>query len=452
MISFAAAAFAAVAVAAGCAATPGIRAAESGDFAALRAEIGAGEKAGTLSLGDARAMARAIASRELSVALPEAAFARVREVRACALDVDDALRQRMKTPDAAGAEAALARLESGQLDGDDARKFIASADDRWRAVGARALTRLEDGAARLRALVDASPFVRRSAVRAAVAAKDPKDIDAVNDAARLDPEPMVRTEAVRTMALVATGVDVATRLRDLWAGADDAIREDIAGAWAMPAVFPRGGRDALRVVLASEQGPGVLAAAGAVMRAVQAGQSHDSELETLARADLARAIDASSPRNRLHAIAVAPLGKTANEETSSASSVMAALRRASHDDDKDVRIAALARMVEPSSDPERSADRAEATRQLEALAGQTENAMLASRARLALAHAGDARIQAWVEADLAAPDPEMRLAAVDALAALGRASRGAPLLADADSSVRTRAACALPIAARVAAR
>ena len=79
----------------------------------------------------------------------------------------------------------------------------------------------------------------------------------------------------------------------------------------------------------------------------------------------------------------------------------------------------------------------------------TGAARLASRARQLLASARDVRVQAWIEEDLGSDDGAVRLAAVGALVALGRASRGAPVLADADPGVRTRGACALILAARL---
>jgi hypothetical protein len=85
-------------------------------------------------------------------------------------------------------------------------------------------------------------------------------------------------------------------------------------------------------------------------------------------------------------------------------------------------------------------------RDLEAFAGQP--GPLGSRARFALAAAGDVRIQAWLERDLTSPDPSERLSAANALGAMGRSARGAPLLADPDASVRTRAACTLILAVR----
>ena len=72
----------------------------------------------------------------------------------------------------------------------------------------------------------------------------------------------------------------------------------------------------------------------------------------------------------------------------------------------------------------------------------------AARARLALAQAGDLRIQAWIEQDLVAADPQRRLGAASALAALGRPARAVMLLADPDVSVRTRAACTMLVASR----
>jgi hypothetical protein len=97
-------------------------------------------------------------------------------------------------------------------------------------------------------------------------------------------------------------------------------------------------------------------------------------------------------------------------------------------------------------------DRDAAVKALETVAGDARDdghaQELAARARYALASAGDVRIQAWIERDLAAPGAERRLGAASALAALGRSARAAPLLADGDASVRTRVACTLMVAAR----
>ena len=115
----------------------------------------------------------------------------------------------------------------------------------------RGLVRDVDRDARRRALLDADPLVRREAARAAQTARDEADLDALSEAARLDPEPIVRTEAVRAMAGLGGGgaaEAIVERLRDLWRGGDDGVREDIARAWSRSPLWEAGGRPALLVL------------------------------------------------------------------------------------------------------------------------------------------------------------------------------------------------------------
>lgn len=428
---------------------PAYRAAERGDHPKLKAEILAKHEKGKLTNSEAACLARAVATRELTTAKSEAeTVTRIKESRACALELDDALEDLMKKHDAAGAEAALARIDDGKLSNGTARDFLSDADDRWRAVGTRTLHRDEDGKARRAAILDPSPKVRRSAIRASVEAKDPGDLDTLSETARVDPEPLLRNEALRAMSAIVRGDagkaragEYANRLRDLWNSGDDALREDIAVAWALSPVFENGGREALRVQIAAGKGPGAIAAAGVVAR----NNAKDAELAASASAILARNIAEGSRRDRLHAIALArPTGLE-----------LEALHKAAKDDDLDIRVPVLARLVD--SKPDRDAS----IKELESIAGQAldvdpakaspkEESMRehAARARLALAYAGDVRIQAWIEKDLASPDAHRRVGAATALAALGRSARAAPLLADADASVRTRAACTMLVAAR----
>jgi hypothetical protein len=426
--------FVAALVLAACGGSPAMRAAERGDLASLRAEIGAREKAGDLSNGEAAKVAHAVAEHELMSARGDEAPKRVRESLACADELDGVLEERAKTHDLAGAEAAMALADDGKtLHRGAVRAFLDDKDDAWRAVGARGLVREEDRDARKKAMLDPSPLVRRAAMRAAVDAKDASDFDALLEAARLDPDAMVRTEGLRAAecsADPARAPALVGRLRDLWPAADDAIREDIAVAYALPAIYAAGGREALTVLVGAENGPGAIAGAGAIARSSHA----DKVLVDSAVGLLARTIEDGTRRDRMHAIAVAPM---------IAAPVKKSLEKAARADEGDaqVRVAALATLTQ---DP---ASRAASIAALESVAGG-EDEKLASRARLALAHAKDVRIQAWIEKDLSASDPFVRLSAADALAALGRSARGAPLLADADASVRTRAACTLMMAAR----
>jgi len=413
--------------AAACAASPAEQAGARGDFATLRVVIAAHETRGDLSNDDAAHLARTVAERDLRSASGAEAVERVRDARPCAHELDDALSTRMLVHDAAGAQAALARIDGGGMRPDDARVFAGDADPRWRAVGARSLVRAQDGDARRLALVDPEPLIRREAARAARDARDPADLALLAEAARVDPAPIVQTEAVRALAALSavSAAGVARVLRDLWESSDDGLREDIAIAWAGPALWGAGGRDALRLLVASGHGPAIVEASAAVLRRRDA----DAEVVAAAAGQMQRAIESGPLRTRLQALAQAPLERD---------DLLAVVRNAATSDDVEVRAAALARLSETKD--------ARAIDELESLA--RAGSPVAERARFALARSGDRRVQAWIEQDLGAERPEVRLAAMTELAAMGRAGRGAPLLADGDAGVRVRAACALMLAAR----
>ena len=403
-----------------------MRAAEHGDRAALLAAVSSGNRRGSLSNREAAGIAKAVAELELRNLPSIEALSRVREVRPCAYELDGVLADRMRTHDATGAEAALARIEGRGLSPGDARLFVGDPDASWHAVGARGLVRSEDRVDRLRALLDPDPRVRRQAARAARDAADEGDLDALAEAARLDPEPIVRTEAVRAIAMLPPIPRTAIILRDLWNGGDDGLREDIARAWSTPSLWSTGGREALRVLIAAEHGPGAIEGAAAVLRRSEA----DVDMAQAAAALVVRTIQGGSRRERLQALAQTPLDRD---------ELVASVKTAAGDDDAEVRVAALARLA-----PYDGAR----VRELEVLA--QPGSPVGARARFALAGLGDRRVQAWIEQDLSSSVPEDRLGAATALGAMGMAARAAPLLADADSSVRLRAACTVLMAARAA--
>jgi HEAT repeat protein len=416
---------------AGCA-TAATTAARRGDTEGLRSAIAERHKAGAIDDAEAAEIARLVATHEIEGAKnPKDATERIRDVRACAKELEDTLESRAKTHDEAGAEAALALLDIGAFDLGDARELAGDPMDAWRAVGARGLVRPEDKAARTKAMLDPAPRVRRSAIRAAGVAKDPTDLDALFDAARRDPELMARNDAVRAIANVATDAEAplaVTRLRDLFGAADDGLKEDIASAWGMPVLARAGGGEALRVLVASAHGPGAISGAGAILRA-PAG-TFDADTRASAVGLVVRTMDTGSRRDAMFAMAIAPTSEP---------SVLEGLRRMSEPThDLDMRFVALARLTD--SPPDRNA----AVTALESFGSpKSENVRLASRARAALAAAGDLRVQAWIEQDLLSEDAQTRSMAGAALATLGRPARGAPLLVDKDVTVRMRAACTL---------
>jgi len=185
-----------VGLASGCASSSAVRAARTGDFASLKRQIDARSRQGKLTNGEAADIARAVAGREIASARsPADASARVRDVRACARELDSELAARMDTHDEAGAEAALARLDMGKLDAGSVRKWVNERDDAWRAVGARGLVRTDDDrVARQRALVDPSPRVRRAVDTARLALDGSREAAAGSSGATSGAAPAERPE------------------------------------------------------------------------------------------------------------------------------------------------------------------------------------------------------------------------------------------------------------------
>lgn len=417
------------------------RHARGGELKDLGAEIQAKIDAGSLTRAEAARIAEATLAHEIEVAGGATGVARIREMRACARSLDGALARREELGDAVSVEAAWARALYGGMSDGDARAYATAADARLRAIAALGLVRDEDASLRRGAMSDPLAEARRGAVRAAAKAKDLGDVDELARVARLDPDLLVRSEAVRALGAIG-GPAVAGKLRDLWTAGDEAVRGEIGVLWASPEVFPYGGEEALRTLLGTQHGEGALEAAAAVLRARAASDVGPSrEVRDLALSLLARAIESDARRGRLHAIAIAPLGR----ERPDLSPLVQAVRAATKDDDLEVRVSAWARLVE------RTEERDRAISELRAIAGRGvsgPSTRLTRRALFALATAGDGQIQAWLERELGSPEPEARLSALVGLVALSRGPRGAALLADPDPSLRTRAACTLVLATR----
>jgi hypothetical protein len=406
---------------AGCERPPEMRAAQSGDAAALRRAIIAKERTATLSNRAAADLARVVASRDVRRSNGADAVARVGSVGSCALKLDDALAARMAIHDAAGALAAVMRVDQGTLSPERVRSYGADPMGDWRAVGARGLVRSEDDRAREHAFQDRDPTVRRQAIRASRDARARSDMPYLVHAARTDPDPTIQTEAVRALgALPSPPPDrtLVDELRDIWASSSEDLRGEVAWAWSRSDLWNAGGREALRFVIETGHGSAVGEAAAAVLRRSDA----DKALVSDAVVRLTEVIANAPTGSRLHAIAEAP---------SDHATVMDAISAAARDGDPAVRVAALGRLAQ--------AGRRSATTELEALAQPGEST--SRQARMALAIAGDRRVQGWLEQSLEAADARERLEAAVGLVRLGLAARAAPLLADSDADVRMRAAC-----------
>ncbi len=416
-----------------CASSPGVTAAQRGDRAALSAYIKPLYDKGRIDNDEAAKIAKAELQQALTSSKDKDALERLRDALPCEPEVRDVFTELASTHDALGAAATLALHEAGDLSDSRAREWAHDPMPEWRAVGVSAMVRTEDSETRRLALVDPSPEVRRAAMRACGRANDPRDLDGLFEAARLDPDPMARNQAVRAISRIETNdPEVANRLRDLWNGADDAVREDIASAYASPSIVAHGGAEALRVLVAAGHGPGVISGAAAI---TWAPAHYDQETRASALALLLRTIDSGSRRDRSFALAVVP---------TSDPQVVLAITKASEDAaDSDIRVSALSRLLEVPS-----TRGAAVTKLIELAQPDDSHAAIGARARGALARAGELRVQAWIEKDLSSEDASVRLDALSSLAALKRPARGVRLLADADARVRARAACAIIVASR----
>ncbi len=396
-----------------------VKTAYYGDLPTLKGEIGAAAASGKITESAVVDLAEAVARREVRSARGDDALSRVQGARSCVNAVERELRERADAADDAGALAMLVLADAGKMGRDSlVQKYEGSSSGALRAVAARGTGSPRYASLRRRFYVDPDERVRREALRAAADAADPSELDAVVEAARLDPDPFCRTLATRATGRIG-GVRAALALTDLWANADDTVRIAIVDAWAMPSVLANGGRASLVELAESLDSMASIAAAGALLRA-------GGDTVAVGRAVLARAIREGTSEERVAAIALAPVGDA---------DVVTALDVAAGADDPDVRIAALVRSLDVP------ARRAAALGKLQTTARGKDAA--ARQARLALAAAQDASVAPLLEQDLAQGGPAFRERAAIALFRLGKPGKMAPSLADPDPSVRMAIACSL---------
>lgn len=406
----------------GCA-SPLVGLAERGDYPELGKRLAIKHTKGDLGEGEAKSVARAIASRELRTAKPETRLARVHEVEPCALAVDDALEDVAEGKDDAAGEAAYYLLDEHEFSRSTAKKQKDNPNPYFRRLYARILDSSSDGEARRAMLLDGSHLVRRAAVRAAVEAEDEKDEETLFETVRLDPDHFTRAQALRAIMEIGSSKPMdptrAQRLADMWDRFDEPLRGDVGVLWTMKPFFEQGGSDHLRALLARGRGSSALHAATSLVRSRKG-----TPLGDMALAVIKAQIDEGDTQGRSLALLLAPLDVPV---------LLEAIKRATSAPDSLVQVRAHGRLLELEQ------ERAAATTALEKFAAREDSA--GQNARMFLARRQDFRIQAWIERDLAKADVNAKLFAVRALAQLGRVARAAPLLVDSDASVRTRVAC-----------
>jgi hypothetical protein len=414
----------------GCA-SAAVRAAEQGKYEGLRASLAAELSRGSLGLGESVSFAKAVARREIEHAKGAEGAQRVRDLRSCAHELDDVLDARADTYDDIGAVAAMVRVEAGLTSAGHfsrwARTSSLGPTAAWRPLGARALVSGDDAELRRKLILDADEEVRRGALRAALEADDPQDAEAVLEAARVDPSPAARAQAIRAAGAIG-GARAVLALKDLWAHGDDAVREALVDAWASHGAFNSGGRRELGWVVETQHGRPVIGAASILVRAGGEGAAEAAGV-------LERTVKEGPSADRIRAIESSPLRLEG---------LRAAIAGVEADPDEAVAVAALARRFEAPADlggPADAKTREAMTTKLLAVAGGTGGGALVAKGALARAH--EPRLLPILEKDGVATDQKTRAEAGTALAVLGDLRRAAVVAADPEPRVRVAVSCAI---------
>jgi len=402
-----------------CAPQGAVKTALHGDLAALRQEIERERAAGKLERSRVVAIAEAVAEREVMSGTGPSGARRIRLMRGCSKPLTEVLEARAERLDDGGAEAAQVLLAAHALSGYEVfAQHSDSSSGAWRAVAARAATRPETMARRRAFFVDVDERVRRAAFEAALEKPSELDLEVLLESARLDPDPLSRSLAARGVGAIG-GERAVLALRDRWDRADEETRLAIVEAWAMPKAYAAGGERELVKVAESGTDITALAAADLLLRN---GSSHMMASITL----LARAVAQGSSDERRLAIRTAPVTDP---------EVVRVVKEAAKDRDADVRVMALARLLEVDG------ERASAQKELVKLAQGKDNT--AEQARAALAAFGDGSVKPALQAAVKSPRAADRRVAAMGLIRLGDYASAASVLADEDATIRASLACTI---------
>lgn len=406
----------------GCGPKPPARTALTGNLAELKRDIQSAQRAGKLDHSAVVDLAQAVAERELTSAEGASGAQRVRALRSCAQPLRSAMQRRARTDDDVAAELTLILLETHAANKTELlHRYARSERGAWRAVAARAADRAIDTDLRKAFFVDPDERVRRAAFGTALEVHDASELEALLDAARVDPDPQSQSLAIRAAGAIG-GERAVLALKDIWARADDATRIAIVDAWAARGSFVEGG--ARELVVAAESGGGLAAVSASYALSRTSGPE-----AAVAQARLRRYIEGGSDDEKRLALSVTPM----STETE------AAIAKAAKEASPELRVVALARL---SSVDARRSDALRALRELESAKASSESEVRAqSEARSALARAGDSSVKPALLKALSDPSVEARSQAARGLTSLGDYSDAAIALADDEASLRSELSC-----------
>jgi len=406
-----------------CALKPPARTALQGDLPSLKRDIASAQRAGKLDHGAVVDLARALGEREVMSAQGSDGAERMRTLRGCARPLASVIERRAEADDDVAAELTLILLEQRGADRVALMKRYANASNPgFRAVAARAAVRPVDSDVRRRFFTDPDERVRRAALAAARDAHQAEELDALLEAARLDPDPQSQSLAAHAAGAIG-GERAVLALKDLWVQADDQLRIAIVDGWAEKLSFTTGGQ---RELVAAADAHAGLASVSAAYALVRMGSEFNASNARLRRSML----EGTDDEKRL-ALSVAPIN-TENE---------AALLEVSKSASPELRVAALARLT---SVPDQRSDAVHALRGFANTQARSEaDARARGAALTALAETGDTTVEPTLVSGLSAKDRETRRRSAYGLTSLGAYSAAAPALADDDVSLRTDLACSI---------
>jgi HEAT repeat protein len=388
----------------------------------LKRDIQSAQQSGSLNRARVVDLARAVAERELTSAEGSGGAQRVRSLRGCATPLRSAMQRRARKGDDVAAELTLILVEQHATNKTELLHQYARSDSgAWRAVAARSADRAIDTDIRKAFFADPDERVRRAAFNTALEVHAAGELEALLDAARVDPDPQSQSSAIRAAGAVGSERAVLA-LKDLWVRADDATRMAVVDAWSAQASFTTGGARELEV--ASEHGGG-LAAVSASAALARAGGAESA----VANARLRHYISEGSDDEQRLAINLA----TMNSETETA------LVKVAKDANPELRVVALTRL---SSVEAQRKDALDSLRKIANAKASSDADLRAQSAALsALAQSGDNSVKPTLVKNLGAPTAAARSRAARGLINLGDHVDAATVLADDDPNLRSDFAC-----------
>jgi len=409
---------------AACGPKPPVKTALQGNLVSLKQDIESAQRSQKLDHDTVVNLALALGERELMSAQGSDGAIRVRSLRMCARPLRDTMERRADSGDDVAAELTLILLETHAADRTALlKRYAQSSSGSWRAVAARAAVRPAETDLRKSFFSDPDERVRRAAFSAARDAHEASELEALLEAARLDPDPTSQSLAVRAAGTIG-GERAVLALKDLWAQADDALRIAIVDGWTEHASFVAGGG---RELAAASEAAAGLSSVSAAYALVRSGGMDSPAAGARLRSYI---LDGSDDEKRL-ALSVAPL------EGENETAIVEASKKAT----PELRALALGRLSNVL------AHRTEAILALRALANvkPTSDSDVHARdaAISALAEAGDTSVHATLVKDLTDKDRQTRWRAAQGLTNLGDYASVATALADDDVSLRSDLACSI---------